>query len=254
MGFYLTKLLTPFVLPPGIFLVVGLTGLLLGRRYRRTGVTLVAVSLISLWVLSTPMVGAALLRKLEIYPVADRAEIQAAQAVVVLGGGRRTAAVEYGGDVVGDRSLERLRYAAWLHRRTGLPLLVSGGRVLTRGPSEASLMKTTLEEEFGVPVRWAEETGRNTAENAELSAKILRGDGIERVLLVSHAVHLPRAVPLFESEGLHVTPAPTGFVTPPGSRHFVFDLLPRASALRMSARALHEYIGDLWYRLRYGIG
>lgn len=253
MGFYLTKLLTPFALPPGNLLVVGLLGLIALRRFRRFGLTLVAVSFALLWMLSTPVVGAGLLRHLERFPVADPVRMQNAQALVVLGAGRRADAPEYGGDVVSARTLERLRYAAYLHRRTGLPLLVSGGRVLRRGPSEASLMKGTLENELGIPVQWAEQGSRNTAENASLSAKILRSAGIDRIVLVSHAVHLPRAVPQFERQGLTVTPAPTGFLPARAASPSPFDFLPQAGALAMSARALHEYVGKLWYSLRYRV-
>lgn len=254
MGFYLTKLLTPFALPPGSLVIAGLLGVLLRRRYRRIGATLVVAALLSLWVLSTPLVAAALVRPLERFPIPDPGRVQGAQAIVVLGGGRRVEAAEYGGDVVSARTLERLRYAAYLHRRTSLPLLVSGGRALSRGPSEASLMKDTLEGELGVRVQWTEEGSRNTAENASLSADILRKQQVERIVLVSHAVHLPRAVPLFEAQGLDVIPAPTGFLAPRARPRWPFDLLPHASALAMSARALHEHVGNLWYRLRYGVG
>jgi len=74
-------------------------------------------------------------------------------------------------------------------------------------------MMETIEAEFGVPIRWVESESRNTFENARYSAQILQGAGIQRAFLVSHAWHMP--------------------------------------ALQKSAYAFHEYLGNLWYRLRY---
>ena len=112
--------------------------------------------------------------------------------MVILGGGVRRNAPEYGGDTLGRLTLERVRYGARVARVTGLPVLVTGGSVLG-GEPEAKLMKDSLEQEFGVGVRWAETRSRNTHENAVRSAEILRAAGIDRVVLVAHAVDMPRA-------------------------------------------------------------
>ena len=80
-----------------------------------------------LWLLALPVLGNSMLRSLEGEPL-DHADLLQAQAIVVLGGGRYRDAPEYGGDTVGEATLVRLRYAAKLHRETGLPLLVTGGK------------------------------------------------------------------------------------------------------------------------------
>ena len=69
-------------------------------------------------------------------------------AIVVLGGGRYSAAPEFGQDVVGQSTLERLRYAARLHRQTDFPLLVTGGVPLNEAVSEAQLMAESLRNDF----------------------------------------------------------------------------------------------------------
>ena len=253
MEILVTKILTPFVLPPGINIVMGVAGLGLRAVWRRLGSMLIFVALISLYFLSVPAIGRALYHSLEGYQPLDLQTIDRNRldAIVVLAGGR-TNGPEYGEETVTGRTLVRLRYAAHLHRYTRLPLMVTGGRVFEHGSSEASLMRDALLNEFHVPVRWVEERSRNTAENALYTQQKLAAEGVERVILVTHAAHMPRAVSAFQAAGLQVVPAPTAFVG--GSMADAIspmDWLPSVSALGMSAAAMHEYLGRLWYRVRY---
>ena len=149
------------------------------------------------------------------------------------------------GDTVGYGTLERLRYGARLARQSRLPLLVTGGAPFGGRP-EAEAMRETLEQDFGIKVRWVEAASRDTAENASLSAPMLKAAGITRIALVSHGWHLPRAIPLFEKQGLEVTPAPMAFST--GSPSLFEDLLPRS--MTQSRRALNEYLGQIYNRLK----
>ena len=114
--------------------------------------------------------------------------------------------------------------------------------------AEGPLMRATLEQEFGVPVAWVEDRSLNTRENARFSAPLLKAAGVRRIYLVSHAWHLPRAIPEFEREGFAVVPVGTGF-QPSGSPE-LFDFLPNASALMSSYYACHEWVGVVWYRVR----
>ena len=84
-------------------------------------------------------------------------------------------------------------------------------------------------------------------QNAVLSAAILRNAGIQRVVLVTQAFHMPRAVRLFRAAGLEVVPAPTQFKTAGRSPLGPLDLLPQSNALRNSYYALHEWLGLLVY-------
>jgi uncharacterized SAM-binding protein YcdF (DUF218 family) len=49
----------------------------------------------------------------------DLAQVSNAQAIVILGGGVRREAPEYGGATLGGITLERVRYGARLARTTG---------------------------------------------------------------------------------------------------------------------------------------
>jgi uncharacterized SAM-binding protein YcdF (DUF218 family) len=151
-----------------------------------------------------------------------------AQAIVVLTGGH-------------GRNLEAVR----LQRATGLPVLASGGN------GEAAAIKLQLERDFGVPVRWTEGESLTTEENALFSAKILAGAGIQKILLVTHALHMPRAQRLFSGAGLEVIAAPTNFSSAVALRWT--DFWPSAEGRRTSQSALHEIVGLAWYRLRQGL-
>lgn len=247
----LTQLLHLFLLPPGLQCGLGLAALWLAWRGRRIPATLLAlVAIVSLYVLATPQGAAWLSRPLEarVLPLQDLAQLKPAgyQAIVVLGGGRSPLAPEQAGmDIPSPHELMRLRYAAKLQRASGLPLLVTGGMPLSGQRPEAELMAESLREDFGVPVRWLEPRSRTTGENAEFTAAILRPQGITRIVLVSHASHLPRTQALFEQAGFQVLPAPMGFTTEARGYSAIERWTPQSEGLADSRRALHEWLGLL---------
>ena len=249
--FFFVKVLGNLVVPPGGIIVLGVLGLMLIPFARRTAVFLLLAAMVSLYALSTGFVAGALERSLYVHPaLSPDAEPPAAGAIVVLGAGSYRDPPEYeGSDTVGRLTLERLRYAASLHRRTGLPLLVTGGRTFPGTPAEAAAMARSLKDDFGIGVRFVEDRSRNTAENAANSAQLLSQAGISRIVLVTHAVHMTRAVGSFEEQGLEVVPAPTVFTDT--ALAGAASWLPTGSALYRSALALHEHVGQLWYRLRF---
>jgi uncharacterized SAM-binding protein YcdF (DUF218 family) len=244
-------ILKNLLLPPvGLFLLI-LLGVMWWRRpWLGRGLVLLSVS--ALLVLSLPVVSAQLLAGLEPFPglTADDLRNPTAEAIVVLGAGRYANAPEYGSDDIGAVSLQRVRYAAWLQHRTGLPLFITGGSPPNEYPPLAHLMRRALEQEFGVPVSGVEDQSQNTLENARNSAALLARHDIGHVFLVSHAWHLPRAVEAFENAGIRVTPAPTAFAHPKGFGPEISDFLPGIRALTGSYYAIHEYLGRIWYRLR----
>lgn len=243
------------VLPPALLWLLLLLGGVLWRLRRRAGRAIVITALLLLYAVSTPLVGNALLRSLE-----DRrhqtAEIPAeppAQAIVVLSAGRIDDTPDYGGDTVDRLSLERVRYAARLHRLTRLPILTSGGALRGESASLAHLMRDTLEQDFGVPVAWTEDLSRTTAENGTESAAVLLPLGIRRIYLVTHAWHLQRAEYAFTRAGFIVLPAGTAFTPLLTRQQFHWtDLVPQATGLLASSHASHEWLGLLWYRLTGG--
>jgi len=234
-------------LPPGSLFWLVFTGLLLllARRLR-PGLTLLALGLGPLYLLATPWVAALVLTSLDRYPELAVEEPVPADVVVVLGAGGSEADRRRAPGGLSPMSVERLAYGGELSRRLGVPLLISGEMICEGGV----LM---LADRYGISPRWLECRSRTTLENARFSAGLLRADRMNRVYLVSHFYHLPRAVAAFESVGLEVVPAPMGF-TPAGSTGGgVAGVVPRASSWLASAAAMHEIFGRLWYRLRYGV-
>ena len=248
MSFWvITNTLAAWLIPPGCLLLLAGWGLLHMRKHPKSGKTVATLALVALWVLSTPWISRTLLQALESQPT-DPLRALPAQAIVVLGGGKYHAAPEYGADTVSESTLVRLRYAAFLHRQTGKPVLVSGGSPEGSPISEAQTMKSVLENEFKIPVAWTEAASNNTLENARASRAMLAPLDINRVYLVTHAWHMPRSQWIFAQAGFDVVPAPTKFATSFGLTPR--DFMPQADALRDSSYFFHEIIGLAWYRLK----
>jgi uncharacterized SAM-binding protein YcdF (DUF218 family) len=249
------SLIETFILPPGFILVMLVVGILLLRWRPLLARSLLVLSLVSLYLLSTPFVSGWLMQRLEIYPALTAADIEAApaQAIVVLSSGRDRNAREYGGDTVGPNTLIRCRYAAWLHQRTGLPVLASGGIPGKAAQSLAQMMADFMKAELAVREVWLEDRSGNTFENARYSAELLRERQIDTIFLVTQAWHLRRAVGAFETTGLKVIPAPTAMrgTNISSEQADLNSWLPNAWALTRSYAALREFGGLIWYRIRY---
>ena len=248
---YWKSLLKALILPPAAPLIVAFLGVALMARRPRAGRALTLLGLVVLAALSMPIVGWTLVRAVDQTPALDRTLAKSAQAIVILGGGLRRRAPEYGGDTMGRLTLERVRYGARVARATGLPVLVSGGRLAAEDATEAAVMKQALQDEFGVAVRWAEDRSRNTHENARMSAALLRADGVSRVILVAHGFDMPRATAEFADAGIVTFSAPTG-IPAEQSGVILLDFVPSAAALQTSYYALYELLAGLQYRLGGG--
>ncbi len=223
----------------------------------RAGRVVVGVALAGLIVLAFPAVGNALLASLERLPEphAPGPGAAAPGAIVVLGAeirfGRGPDA-DLGEDPsdidIGPLSLERVRAAAALHRRTGLPILVSGGLVSIEPIAVATVMAQSLTNDFGTPPRWIETRSRDTWENARFSAELLRAAGISTVYVVTHAWHMPRALLAFRRAGITAVPAPVRLDAWPTLTWR--DFVPTDAGWQLSYYGFHEWIGLAFYRLR----
>jgi uncharacterized SAM-binding protein YcdF (DUF218 family) len=244
--FWLKQVVKLVALPPVAPLLLAFAGLALAGRHPRTGRRMALAGVLALWLLATPVIGEFLVRRLDQAPVLDVAHAAAsAQAIVILGGGTRRFAPEYGGATVNRITLERLRYGARVARATGLPVLVSGGAVCG-APPEAILMRNVLVNELGVAVRWVETRSHDTRENAVDSAKILVASGVHRVILVGHSFDFPRSRKEFEAAGIGVIAAPIG-IAPPLDETDIGDYLPGLRGLELSYYAIYEILANVLY-------
>lgn len=248
MGLDLRFLLKGLLLPPAFQVALILLALLLGWRYRRLGWGLGLLGVVGLWGFSTPWVAYQLRVAVESVPALKVSALPTLQvdAIVILTGGQSPYAAEFGQASSLKEAVLRERYGAFLHRHTGLPILVAGGQLYAHWPrSLAQTMAFDLTDIFGVPVEWLETRSRTTEENAHFSYGLLAPLGKRRILLVTSAMHMPRAQDLFVRAGFSVVPAPTNFAVQPSG--WLHSFLPQAYALDDSAQALHEVLGRLFY-------
>lgn len=250
----MTKFVAALILPPFNIFLIAAFACLLAPRWPRLGRGLLILAFIGGYLVCTPVLTAALLRQLEgayrgpVNLPVMQAQADKKTAIVVLGGGSYLNAPEYGRDTASRHTLERLRWAARLHRQSKLPLLVTGGTPLGNNYSEAEQMRDVLVEDFGIPVRWLESRSRNTYESAFNTLEMLHSVSVSRIVLVTHAAHMPRSRLVFEHVGFEVVAAPTGFTT--RSPATVLHYLPSARGLEMARDGFHELVGIGWYHLR----
>ena len=243
LGFVLKKVASTAIMPPVVFLLCIVAGLLLMRRRPKTGRILAWGGVILAWLACTPASVGLLVRPLENIPLLQAEDLARGEAIVILGAGAHRYAPEYDGPAPKRLALERLRFGARLARASGLPVLLSG---------ETGAMAEALWVDFGVPPRWLEGDSLDTADNARNSATILRAHGISRVVLVTHALHMRRSVAEFALHGIETIPAPTGFFsqTEGENETALFDYLPGPTAAFAAWYATHEWVGLLMLELR----
>lgn len=244
------------LLPPVPLLVIILLGARLMQRRPGLGWTLLLSGVLGTWLMCTEAAGTALTRLL-LTPARtlgaaeiDGLELAPKTAIVVLGGGAKPGP-EYGMPTLSHYGLERLRYGVWLSRRTALPLAFSGGlgHGAEHGQAEAEIAVRLAQLEFGHPVRFAETQSRDTNEQALMTLPLLKSQGIEHIVLVTHGFHMPRALAAFEraasrrSISMRFTPAPLGVADAHEVR--ARDWLPSRQGFVLVNLVLHEWLGRL---------
>ena len=244
----LKPILGALALPPGGPLLLALAGLALVRRHRRAGTWLATLAIAALFALSCNGVAVALARGLlPQVAVAQAQDLQRVQAIVVLGGGVLPDSPEFGSAQLKPYAFGRLRYGAWLARRSGKPLAYAGGQgwgaVGTQQEPEAQVAQRAMQDDHGPSLRWLDDRSRDTRENANNLAIAMRPDGIRRIALVTDSWHMPRAMRYFRAAGFEVLPAPTNF--PQREENPVLEWLPSAEGLLLTRKVLHEWLGLL---------
>ena len=239
---------TALVVPPLDLLPLTLGGLALRRRFPRAGNAAAWAGALLLLLLSLPAVGGTLRTALEIgLPLRPPAG-DPPRAIVILSAELERTAGSPPRYQPGPLTLERLRAGALLHRRTGLPILLSGGVMATRRPPLAAVMARVLEQDYAIRPRWLEQRSRSTWQNARDSARILARHSIRSIYLVTHAWHMRRALIAFRHFGITATAAPVRL--DPFPRGVPAQFAPRLKGWTESYDAFHEAIGCLYYLLR----
>ncbi len=256
----LSKLLPLFVFPLGLAWFL-LLAAIAAYRFRRVQLGIIVMALAVLWLPSTRWAAGALGRPLEwMYPGTN--DLPSADAIVVLGGSAEPAIPPRTGVEIGASGDRLLRAAELFQLRKAPLVVVSGGRSPWSGVggTEAADMSALLSR-LGVPAEAIIEEGRsrNTRENVLQVSKILEARGADEILLVTSALHMPRALALFARTGLSVVAAPTDFelvratqpgVAVPKPMAWSFTWIPEVRNLAYSTDALREYFALMYYRMR----
>jgi len=247
------QLVTAFILPPGIFITVLLTtgALLVGLKRRLAGSALAVLGLV-MWGLSvspiTDLMLAGLLRNIPAGQVLPRGDV-----IILLGGGVDDRLVDLSGQpgVLSESMVDRLVTAARLVVRLQVPIIVSGGRNPGGRVAEAAAARRYLMD-LGVPAQAiiTETESTDTFENAENVGAICRRRGFTRPIMVTSAYHLKRALWAFQQKGLFCTPFANGLTSLPARTYTWRHYLP--GSFKAASIYLHEYVGLVYYRLRFG--
>ncbi|AZD82061.1 YdcF family protein [Pseudomonas chlororaphis] len=242
------------LLPPGLLLLLLLFAWWFRRSRPRLAGVCFALGLGGFWLMSLPVMvewGAGVL---ESEPALTQSQwstlAEQADAIVVLGSGRERGDPAWGSDQPTGVGLERQHYAARLAKASGLPILTSGGLHYGTPPTEAALMAESLLNDFDVKVRWQEGRSRTTWENAQFTAQVLEPQGVKRIVLVTQAWHMQRAVWSFEQAGFTVVPAPVGFLGVDNARP-LGGWMPEFKSIWQSGQLLNEAVGLVGYKLFY---
>jgi uncharacterized SAM-binding protein YcdF (DUF218 family) len=251
LGYFLSKLLPLFVYPLGVVILLGvIAALLIWKGNRRSGLAAVVSGVILIWFCATPAFSHYVRGSLEkeFLPMSVD-ETPVADAIVILGGAVRM--VDSAKDVIAlSDGSDRLFHALRLFKAGKAPVLIASGGSRPGTASEAEVMATVLSE-LGVPrdAILLEPGSRNTYQNAVNTQAILEAQDIDRVLLVTSAFHMRRAVATFRALDVEVVPAPTDYEVV-GEEYSVLSWLPNAEALFRTTYSVKEYLGFVvyWWR------
>ncbi len=204
-----------------------LAGLVVLRWSRRWAAVLVALAAVALTAFSSPVVASALRRTMERSAPSTFRPDHRYDAVVVLGGG--DARVEGGASIVRRGGARGFFYTGALGEPGREHLL----RQLTaRGLSRQDVLIGTR--------------ARNTYENALETSDAMAQRGWRSIVVVTSALHAPRALACFRRLGLAPDLFPVELGVPPLGRR---AWLPSEAGLAQSREVLHELVGRLAYQV-----
>jgi len=248
--FMLKYALVPFILLPGIFIVLlMISGLwFLFKKNLKAGMVNLFIGSL-MWLLSTSPATDAMLGGLEynfMIPKNPKGDV-----IILLGGGAHAGAPDLSGvGTPSEMMLYRVVTAVRLHKRLKIPIIVSGGTVFQHVKPEAPIVKRFLVD-LGVPDNAIimEDKSLDTSQNAKNTQKICLESGFKIPILVTSAFHMKRSVMHFKSVGIEVIPFPTGFQSWRNRQYGWIDFLP--GGFGGVSNAVREYLALLFYRYAF---
>ena len=250
--FLLKKIVTPFFLPVSVCIEVLLLGLIFlwFTRLQKSGKVIVTIGLVLLTGLSYGPVSGALLRPLEYKypPLLNSDHLAQVKWVVVLGGGHISNPQIPVTSRISSSALYRLVEGIRHYKqRPGRKLILTGGAIFD--PVSHAQVLAEIAEAIGINKQdlILEQHSMDTKDEAHFVKALV---GKEKFILVTSAVHMPRSMALFRKQGMEPIPAPTGFIVKEGQGFRPGTFFPDAGELFQTERAVYEYLGMVWARLR----
>ena len=249
MLFYLKKIITPFLMPPGVFIpLLILSCFYTFKKSKKVAIfNLIIATLI--WAFSITPVSDLMLSGLEKGlrfpqdPLAD--------CIVLLGGGIIDGVVDMTGTGIPTLEMQgRILTCVRAFRKFHIPIIISGGQPFKKRTPEYVIVRRFLLD-LGVPDSMiiVEKRSKDTWENARYSALICKKKGFKKALLITSAYHMKRAIFCFKRAGMDIIPFPANFFTSPGKEYIWKDFLPHN--FLNTYRAIHEYLGIIFYKIAY---
>jgi len=249
----LVKLFSALAYPAGLLLVLAVFSMLFSGFGRNGLAKFCRFGFVAVLVGSTnPMAAGWLASTLEQqYPQHELNQIPGHDAIIVLGGGLRIprAPAKHTQLTAGS---DRYWHAAQLFRAGKAEIIfLAGGNVFEQIDDNGELLAgeafyaRQLLIDWGIPESAivAESASRTTEQNQEYVTTLLQRRDINSALLVTSAIHMPRAIELFKNNSIRITPASADVLVTKSSSPPVFNWLPSASAMQLTTQALHEYYG-----------
>lgn len=238
----LKKVVEAAILPPFNLILLGLLAfILLFTRFQKTAKAMLGLSLVVGYLISTPFFSNLLIHSIALERP-NPETYQQGQVIVVLGGGLRYSDYPESYSTTAALPLERMRYAVYLHQKTGLPIAISGGV-----DNEAKVMGGELQRFFQIEAKWLDNKSNTTEQNAMYLRKLfdqsIDGQHIQRVILVTNEWHMRRASAAFQRQGFEVLPAPT--LSQRASSSGLLKFVPQPVSFYQSGLVLREWLGIL---------
>jgi len=239
--------ITAIVFSPTLLLLGIALGLWISSKKPKLGKSLAFFSTALLWIFSTPAFNVWLSHNLltQYKPTtAQELKTQGVKAIVVLGGGVEAGQPD-GIQQLQATALDRLRHGIELSRKTGIPVMVTGGKgwgAKADSENEAEISRRVAREVFQFEIKWTESESRDTQENASNSKQFLAKQGINKIALVTHSWHMTRSLKAFQKVGFEVNPAPMGFVA--DKKVDLLSLLPNGGSLSSNTATFKELVAQ----------
>ncbi len=255
MTFFMTRLLAEMIAPFPVIIILTLMSLLclMTKRTRLGAVLLVSAVVLQIFFGYGFFVRRHIADREALYPALQEDRIRQLRNhpiryIVVLGSGHVSDDRLPVNSQIGGSSLYRLVEGIRLRRYwPEAKLVLTGG--IGYDPVANAVVVEEVAEILGVDTAdiVVEDRPRDTGQEAQLLAPLL---GEHAFLLVTSALHMPRAMEIFQRQGMHPLPAPTDYIMKRETVMAAGSYLPSPGNMELSRRLLYELLGEKWLAMK----